>query len=206
MNASPTPSTTSAPSTPTPSSKNTPEGGLLVLVVGPSGVGKDTLIDGARATLADNREVVFVRRDITRPAEAGGEDHRPVSEAEFQRREAAGGYVLSWRAHGLCYGVPADILQDLALGRRVVVNVSRGVIDEARRRLWAVRIVSVSADPEQLAARLRGRGRESEAEIADRIARAQAYGVAGDDVITLRNDGSREAGVMAMIRAIMIEG
>lgn len=175
-------------------------------MVGPSGVGKDTLIDGARATLADNREVVFVRRDVTRPAEAGGEDHRPVSEAEFQRREAAGGYVLSWRAHGLCYGVPADILQDLAAGRRVVVNVSRGVIDEARRRLGAVRIVSVSADPEQLAARLRGRGRESEAEIADRIARAQAYGVAGDDVITLRNDGSREAGVMAMIRAIMIEG
>jgi ribose 1,5-bisphosphokinase len=178
---------------------------LLVLVVGPSGVGKDTLIDGARAALADNPGVVFVRRDITRPAEAGGEDHQPVSEAEFQRREAAGDYVLSWRAHGLSYGVPADILKDLAAGRRVVVNVSRGVIDEARRRLGAVRVVSVSADPEQLAERLRQRGRESEAEIADRIARAQAYGVAGPDVIALRNDGSREAGVMAMIRSIMIE-
>lgn len=175
-------------------------------MVGPSGVGKDTLIDGARAALADDPAVVFVRRDISRPAEAGGEDHRPVSEAEFQRREAASDYVLSWRAHGLCYGVPADILQDLTAGRRVVVNVSRGVIDEARRKFGAVRVVSVSADPEQLAARLRGRGRETEAEIADRIARARAYGVAGDDVITLRNDGSREAGVMAMIRAIMIEG
>jgi len=178
----------------------------LVLVVGPSGVGKDTLIDGARAALADNPAVVFVRRDITRPAEAGGEDHQPVTEHEFLRREQAGDYALSWRAHGLCYGVPAGILQDLAAGRRVVVNVSRGVIDEARRKLGAVRVVSVSADPDQLAARLRGRGRETEAEIADRIARARADGVAGDDVITLRNDGSREAGVMAMIRAIMIEG
>jgi ribose 1,5-bisphosphokinase len=175
-------------------------------VVGPSGVGKDTLIDGARAALADNPAVIFVRRDITRPAEAGGEDHRPISEEEFERREAAGDYALSWRAHGLCYGVPADILQDLAAGRTVVVNVSRGVIDETRRRLGAVRVVSVSADPEQLAERLRQRGRESETEIADRIARAQAYGVTGDDVIALRNDGSREAGVMAMIRAIMIEG
>lgn len=179
---------------------------MAVLVVGPSGVGKDTLIDGARAALADNPGVVFVRRDITRPAEAGGEDHQPVTESEFLRREQAGDYVLSWRAHGLCYGVPVEILQDLAAGRRVVVNVSRGVIDEARRRLPAVRVVSVSADPDQLAERLRGRGRESEVEIADRIARAQAYGVAGDDVIALRNDGSREAGVMAMIRAIMIEG
>ena len=169
-------------------------------------MGKDTLIDGARAALADNPAVIFVRRDITRPAEAGGEDQRPVSEDEFQLREAAGDYVLSWRAHGLCYGVPADVLQELTAGRRVVVNVSRGVIDEARRTFGAVRVVSVSADPEQLAERLRQRGRESEAELADRLAGAQAHVVAGEDVITLRNDGSREAGVMAMIRAIMIEG
>jgi ribose 1,5-bisphosphokinase len=172
-------------------------------VVGPSGVGKDTLIDGARVALADDPAVVFVRRDITRPAEAGGEDHQPVSEAEFVRREAAGDYALSWRAHGLCYGVPADILQDLAVGRRVVANVSRGVIDEARGRLGAVRIVSVSADPHQLAERLRRRGRETEAEIADRIARAQAYNIAGRDVVELRNDGSREAGVTAMVSAIL---
>lgn len=174
-----------------------------MLVVGPSGVGKDTLIDGARAGLADNPAVVFVRRDITRPAEAGGEDHQPVSEAEFQRREAAGDYALCWRAHGLSYGVPVGILQDLALGRRVVANVSRGVIDEARRRLGGVRVVSVTADPEQLAERLRRRGRETEAEIADRIARARAYSIAGDDVIVLRNDSSREAGVMAMMSAIL---
>ena len=175
---------------------------MLVLVVGPSGVGKDTLIDGARVALADDPAVVFVRRDITRPAEAGGEDHRPVSEAEFHRREAAGDYALSWRAHGLCYGVPADILQDLAMGRRVVANVSRGVIDEARSRRGAVRVVSVSADPDQLTERLRQRGRESEGEIADRIARAQAYSISGDDVVELRNDGDRESGIARLVAAI----
>lgn len=172
-------------------------------MVGPSGVGKDTLIDGARAALAQDPDVVFVRRDITRPAEAGGEDHQPVSESEFHRLEAAGAYALSWRAHGLCYGVPADILHDLAAGRRVVANVSRGVIDEARRQVGVVRVVSVSADPDQLTERLRRRGRESEAEITDRIARAQAYSVAGKDVVALRNDGSQEAGVMAMMSAIL---
>jgi len=76
------------------------------------------------------------------------------------------------------------------------------VIDEARRRLGAVRIVSVSADPDQLAERLRQRGRESEIEIADRIARAQAYAIAGRDVVELRNDSDRESGIAALIAAI----
>lgn len=174
-------------------------------MVGPSGVGKDTLIDGARAALADNAQVVFLRREITRPAEAGGEDHQPISEREFHDRRAAGAYMLSWTAHGLCYGAPATALNDLAQGRTVVVNVSRGVIDEARRLYPPVRVISVSADPDQLAERLRQRGRESAAEVTDRIARAQAYTVTGEDVVRLQNDGSREAGVMAMIRAIMIE-
>lgn len=174
-------------------------------MVGPSGVGKDTLIDGARAALADNAQVVFLRREITRPAEAGGEDHQPISETEFHYRQAAGAYLLSWTAHGLCYGAPAAARQDLTQGRTVVVNVSRGVIDEARRLYHPVRVVSVNADPDQLAERLRQRGRESAGEVADRIARAQAYTVAGEDVIPIQNNGSREAGVMAMIRAIMIE-
>lgn len=166
-------------------------------------MGKDTLLDGAKAALADDPRVAFVRREITRPAEAGGEDHLPVSEAEFERRELAGDYALSWRAHGLRYGVPVQVLSELAVGRRVVANVSRSILDEARSRFGAIRIVSVRAPRDLLEARLRARGRETEADIADRVARASAYAVEGDDVIALSNDGSREAGVMAMISAIL---
>ena len=44
---------------------------MLVLVVGPSGAGKDTLLDAAKQALADNGRFHFVRRVVTRPAGRG---------------------------------------------------------------------------------------------------------------------------------------
>ena len=79
---------------------------MLVLVVGPSGAGKDSLLNAARAAFADDPRIHFVRRVITRPADPGGEDHEPVNEAGF----AARSFALSWSAHGLSDGIPAEAL------------------------------------------------------------------------------------------------
>src|SRR3954452_5276441 len=125
---------------------------MLVLVVGPSGAGKDTLLDAARQALADDTRFRFVRRVITRPADAGGEAHEAVTEAEFAARD----FALQWQAHGLRYGIPAEAIEERVVA---VANVSRTVIAEAARR-FRVRVIEVTAPPDVLASRLASRGRE----------------------------------------------
>jgi phosphonate metabolism protein PhnN/1,5-bisphosphokinase (PRPP-forming) len=139
---------------------------MLVLVVGPSGAGKDTLLSMARQALTGDSRFRFARRAITRPADAGGEDHEALSEASFVQRN----FALRWRAHGLHYGIPLDITGDLARGVVVVANVSRGIIAQAASR-FSVRVIEVTAPPEVLARRLAERGRETADDVARRLAR-----------------------------------
>ena len=170
---------------------------MLFLVVGPSGAGKDTLIMAASAMLAGEERVRFVRRVITRPVDADGEQHESVSVAEFTRREAAGGFALSWRAHGLHYGIPADIALDLDAGRLVVTNVSRAVVAEAAAR-FDVRVLDVTAPADLLARRLAARGREDAVDVARRLSRAIELPMPVPREVIV-NDGTVEAGARKMV-------
>ncbi|MFC7539734.1 hypothetical protein ACFQU2_10090 [Siccirubricoccus deserti] len=98
------------------------------------------------------------------------EDHLPLSPEEFEARRVTGGFALWWEAHGLRYGIPADIGADLAAGRVVVANLSRTVLAGAAARLPLL-VLEISAPIEVLAARLAARGREAAADIAARLAR-----------------------------------
>jgi phosphonate metabolism protein PhnN/1,5-bisphosphokinase (PRPP-forming) len=118
------------------------------------------------------------------------EDHDTVSEAAYGEMAGNGDFALHWRAHGLGYGIPASVAADLAAGRCVVVNVSRAVLDEARRKFPPVTVVSVTVPPDILAERLRRRNREAADDITGRLARAAAYDVAGPDVVVLDNSGT----------------
>jgi phosphonate metabolism protein PhnN/1,5-bisphosphokinase (PRPP-forming) len=181
--------------------------GTLVLVVGPSGAGKDSIIAGAADALRDDRRFVFARRLITRPAEAGGEDHIALSAAEFAARRTAGELLLHWRAHGLDYGLPGALAAALAGGRSVVANVSRTVTAAARQRLAPVTVVAITASPETLAARLAARGREDATDIDSRLRRAAAWSPDRADAV-IDNDGALDAAVarfVAVLRQVVAQ-
>jgi ribose 1,5-bisphosphokinase len=167
-------------------------GGTLVLVVGPSGVGKDSLIAYCRQRLAIESRVIFPTRVITRPAADPCENHIAVTIEEFRRRVAAGGFALHWHAHGLGYGIPVAIENDLAADRCVVVNVSRAVVDEARHRYRRIIVASVTASRDVLAARLLRRGRDSEPRNRQRLERADRFRICGKDVVDIDNSGDLE--------------
>lgn len=162
--------------------------GSLVLVVGPSGAGKDTLIAHARARTQGRAGLIFPRRVVTRSADPGLEDHHAVSVATFQAMLADGRFALHWQAHGLHYGVPAEIDAAIGEGAVVVVNVSRSVITLASVRYADLLTVCVTAPPTVLAARLARRGRETSAEIEHRLRRAEP-GLGEGEVLRIVNDG-----------------
>ncbi|MGF1454563.1 MAG: phosphonate metabolism protein/1,5-bisphosphokinase (PRPP-forming) PhnN [Alphaproteobacteria bacterium] len=176
--------------------------GTLFLVVGPSGAGKDTLMDGARAILSACPRFRFARRVITRGAAAGGEDHDAVTPEEFSDLEAAGAFCLSWSAHGLSYGVPAGAARDIAAGRHVVVNVSRRVIGEAQARFSPLETILVTASRDVLAQRLAARGREDAETIAGRLARTVEGPPDGPGVHVVRNEGPVSDGIAAFLDAL----
>lgn len=176
-----------------------PARGRMVLVVGPSGVGKDAILDGARSALQNRSDIVFPRRLVTRPPGLAGEDYLSVSEAEFSALEAQGGFALSWAAHGLRYGIRAEIVRDLEAGRQVVVNVSRTVLDDARRKFPGLLVVVIRAAPETLKLRLQKRGRESAEDIEERLRRAARFAVGGDDVVVIDNDNELADAVTAFV-------
>lgn len=145
--------------------------GRLVLVIGPSGAGKDTLIKLARAACAGDSSVVFPRRVVTREA-SSSEDNDQLSNDVFQQALARGDFVMHWEAHGHCYGLPRALDDDIRAGRTVVVNVSRTVVDVMRRAYADMVVILVTAPPDILAQRLAMRARGSDGPLAQRLGRA----------------------------------
>jgi ribose 1,5-bisphosphokinase len=144
--------------------------GTLVLVVGPSGAGKDTLLAIARSHFSGSDRVRFPHRLVTRAANRW-EEHDTISMDDFEAGVADGRWPLWWRAHGLGYALPPSLLEDIAAGRTVVVNLSRTAVSAARARFPRVRVAYITAPPHLLAARIAGRGREPGAGVAERASR-----------------------------------
>lgn len=172
--------------------------GRLVLVVGPSGAGKDTLIGLAQAACADDDNVVFVRRVVTREA-SEFENNQQVTPEAFREARARGAFAVDWEAHGLCYALPSSIDDELRAGRSVVANISRTVIPALRAAYDNVVVVSITAPPEVLAARLAARGRSSDGPIGERLRRSVESAIPD---VTINNVGAADAHADELMKVI----
>jgi ribose 1,5-bisphosphokinase len=172
--------------------------GRLILVVGPSGAGKDTLLGRARIAFANDGNIVFQRRVVTREA-SPSEDNEQMSPEAFRQARMRGDFAVHWEAHGHCYGLTRAINDDIRAGRTVVANVSRAVVDRMRRAYADVTVVVVTAPPEVLAERLAARARGSDGRLADRLGRA-ADDAAPD--VTIANVGDVEHHAGELVRII----
>jgi thymidine phosphorylase len=176
--------------------------GIFFFVVGPSGAGKDSLIEGARAHLGEAGRYVFARRTITRPTGAPGEDHDGVTEAQFKASVSAGDFLITWQAHGLSYGLSADLLTALSNGSNVIANGSRKMIRELASLVPRLIVIEVTASIDVLAARILARGRENALEARARVMRQVEPLPIDIETIRVSNDGALEHGINAFIRAL----
>ncbi|WP_296259816.1 MULTISPECIES: phosphonate metabolism protein/1,5-bisphosphokinase (PRPP-forming) PhnN [unclassified Pseudomonas] len=184
--------------------------GRLIYLIGPSGSGKDSLLDAAREPMAA-RDCRIVRRVITRSAEAKGEAAQAVSVETFKQMQAQGAFALSWFANGLHYGIAKEIDLWLAEGHDVLINGSRGHLPQARARYPELLVVLLSVDQVILRQRLLARGRESAQEIEARLSRnaqfaddllATTAASNGPPIILLDNSGALEQTVASLLQRI----
>ncbi len=164
--------------------------GRLVLVVGPSGAGKDTLMGIAKRRCVDDARITFPRRVVTRPS-SQFEDNLAMTPAEFDAAEGRGAFALHWQAHEHAYGVPRQIDDDIRAGKTVVVNVSRTIIADARKRYRNVTVVLITAPADVLARRVAARKRASDTSVEERLQRASLPESTPPDIV-ISNVGAAE--------------
>jgi ribose 1,5-bisphosphokinase len=160
----------------------------LVYVIGPSGAGKDSVLQCLRQVWPVAEAVHWSRRTITRPVQAGGEQHEAVDVPAFEHLCQSNAFAMQWHANGLCYGVRHEELRPLQLGRWVFVNGSRAWLPQLLQQWPQATVVHIGAAHEVLARRLAARGRESVEAVTARLAR-QVPVVLPPAAISIDNNG-----------------
>jgi guanylate kinase len=150
----------------------------LVVVSGPSGVGKGTLINGALGRLSDLALATSATTRPMRPGEADGREYHFLTPEEFEVRVAGGEFLEHVDYAGHRYGtLRSEVERRLEAGESVMLEVEvEGARAIKRLRPDAVLVFVAPPTLEALGERLRSRGANSEAEIAARL------GIAGREL------------------------
>ena len=159
--------------------------GWFVAIVGPSGAGKDTIINAVHQALKNNPEFLFVRRTITRKAginsfddhddtsqNIGNEDNIGVTLEKFFELSEKASFSLQWFAHGIHYALPIGIVDEVHKGKIVIANISRAELEHAKELFGKVFVIEINAPIGILKERLLSRKREKITDIEERLERA----------------------------------
>ncbi len=176
--------------------------GKFIAIVGPSGSGKDTLINALRERLQQDRNILFVRRVVTREGDRHTEDHASLDSEAFADAQASGKFAVSWQAHGLCYAIPAEVTDHVRGGGIAIANGSRRALAAIEKVFGALIVVSIEVERDVLRQRLMARGRELPAEIESRLDSAEITIAPHHHLVRIDNSGSLQQAVEALAIAI----
>jgi guanylate kinase len=147
--------------------------GQIIVISGPSGVGKSTICARLCERLPAEFSVSYTTRP-RRPGEEDGRNYRFVPQVEFDRLLAEGGMLESARVYGHCYGTPLEpVRRALAEGRAIVLEIDiNGTIQVRQKYPDARTYFLLPPNPDEQRRRIEGRRTDAETEIARRLAKA----------------------------------
>jgi len=181
--------------------KNFP--GILVLVVGNSGSGKDSIISEVVKRFPSNLNVIqLTQRYITRPS-SETEDNIAITPEVFKEMSRQKKFALEWHIYDLDYGVPIDIDDWLKKGHPVIVNVSRTIVKKARSIYRNILVVFISVPFDITLKRVKERARESGKLLQERIQRAKENQTFPEANFIVDNSGELEIAIDQFLSCLM---
>jgi ribose 1,5-bisphosphokinase len=135
----------------------------IILIVWPSGAGKDTLINSIKGKIDAN----FVKRHITRASDSSEQNYF-VNHEEFKKLKYEGFFISTWSAHSHQYGIAKNEIKD---GINII-SVSRSVIQDFEKEFNKVATINITVPRDELYKRLKNRNREGEEMIQERLKRS----------------------------------
>ena len=150
--------------------------GMLLVVSGPSGVGKGTIV---KRIMENDPSIVFSVSATTRAPREGEVNHRDyhfVTEAEYDELVAQDAFLEHAEVHGHRYGtLKSEVEKRITDGQNVLLDIdTQGALQVMEKAPGAVSVFILPPSFQELERRLRGRQTETEADILRRLANARA--------------------------------